>query len=236
MTALAILADPDKTPPDAMEVLAKTCAAARVDYLLLGGSLMLTHRLDACIAAFRKHTSIPIVLFPGNPAQVTPAADALLYLSLVSGRNAELLIGQHVTSAAMVRASGLETISTGYLLIDGGVPTTVSYISNTQPIPNNKPEIALATAWAAEMQGKQALYLEAGSGARLPVPVEMIRMVAGETTIPLIVGGGIRTAEKIYEDALAGANLIVVGTAAEQTPALIPDMAAAVRQANGEKK
>ena len=136
----------------------------------------------------------------------------------------------------MVRASGLETISTGYLLIDGGVPTTVSYISNTQPIPNNKPEIALATAWAAEMQGKQALYLEAGSGARLPVPVEMIRMVAGETTIPLIVGGGIRTAEKIYEDALAGANLIVVGTAAEQTPALIPNMAAAVRQANGEKK
>ncbi len=233
---MAILADPDKISPLEMEALAATCAEAGVKYLLLGGSLLLTQQMEACIAAFRKRASIPIILFPGSPAQVTPAADALLYLSLVSGRNAELLIGQHVTSAAMVRASRLETISTGYLLIDGGIPTTVSYISNTQPIPNNKPEIALATAWAAEMQGKHVLYLEAGSGAQIPVSVDMIRMVSSQTSIPLIVGGGIRTAEKIYENALAGANLLVVGTAAEQTPSLIPQMAAAIRQANLERK
>jgi putative glycerol-1-phosphate prenyltransferase len=169
-----------------------------------------------------------VILFPGSPAQVTPYADALLYLSLISGRNPELLIGQHVVSAPAVKASGLEVMSTGYMVIDGGVPTTVSYMSHAAPIPANKPDIALCTAWAGELQGKHLLYMDAGSGARYPVSKEMIAKVSGHTAIPLFVGGGMRTPEAVHAAAAAGATVTVVGNAIESDPMLIKELAAAV--------
>ncbi len=229
-SAFAVLADPDKISPNDMRYLAELCNDAGVDFLFIGGSLLMAHQLDASIQSFKAESDIPVVLFPGSPAQVTPYADALLYLSVISGRNAELLIGQHVVSAPVVKASGLEVISTGYMIIDGGVPTTVSYMSNATPIPANKPEIALCTAWAAEMQGKHVLYMDAGSGAKHPVSVDMIRKVSSHTDIPLIVGGGIHTPEKVFANCQAGANVVVVGNAIERDPLLIKELCAATKQ------
>lgn len=229
-SGFAVLADPDKVAPADMQYLARLCNDAKVDYLFMGGSLLMAHQMELCIQRFKTESDIPVILFPGSPAQVTPYADALLYLSLISGRNADLLIGQHVVSAPQVKASGLEVISTGYMIIDGGVQTTVSYMSNAQPIPHDKPEIALCTAWAGELQGKHVIYMDAGSGARRPVSAEMIRKVSSHIDIPLIVGGGILTPEKVYENCQAGANLIVVGNAIERDPLLIKDMAEATRE------
>ena len=229
-SGFAVLADPDKIAPADMQYLARLCNDALVDYLFIGGSLLMAHQMELCIQRFKAESAIPVVLFPGSPAQVTPYADALLYLSLISGRNPELLIGQHVTSAPIVKASGLEVISTGYIVVDGGVQTAVSYMSNAMPIPADKPEIALCTAWAGEMQGKHVIYLDAGSGARRPVSEEMVKKVSSHIEIPLIVGGGIVSPEKVYENCKAGANLIVVGNAIERDPMLIKDMAQAARQ------
>jgi len=170
-----------------------------------------------------------VVLFPGSPSQVSPEADALLYLSLISGRNPDLLIGQHVVSAPIIRSSGLEVISTGYMVIDGGVPTTVSYMSHSAPIPADKPDIALCTAWAGEMQGKHLIYMDAGSGARSPISKEMIERVSGQIAVPLIVGGGIRTPEKVSENCRAGAQVIVVGCALEKDLGLLQELSAATR-------
>jgi len=228
-SGFAVLADPDKIAPTDIPYLARLCNDAGVDYLLMGGSLLMAHQMELCIQRFKTESDIPVVLFPGSPAQVTPYADALLYLSLISGRNPELLIGQHVVSAPLVRASGLEVISTGYIIVDGGVQTTVSYISHAMPIPADKPEIALCTAWAGELQGKHIIYLDAGSGARRPVSHDMIRTVSSHIDIPLFVGGGILTPEKVYENCTAGANIIVVGNAIERDPLLIRDMAQATK-------
>jgi len=231
MSGFAVLADPDKIAPADMHYLAQLCNDAKVDYLMVGGSLLLSHQMELCIQRFKAESDIPVLLFPGSPAQVSPYGDALLYLSLISGRNPDLLIGQHVASAPQVRASGLEVISTGYIIVDGGVQTTVSYMSNTIPIPADKPEIALCTAWAGELQGKHIIYLDAGSGALNPVTTEMISKVSSHIEIPLIVGGGILTPEKVYENCKAGANLIVVGNAIERDPLLIKDMAQAAKAA-----
>jgi len=229
--AFAVLADPDNIAPAGMEQLAKLCNEAGVDYLLMGGSLVVTNQLDACIQRFKAESDIPVILFPGSPNQLTPFADALLYLSLISGRNAELLIGQHVVSAPTVKASGLEVMSTGYMVIDGGVPTTVSYMSHAAPIPANKPDIALCTAWAGELLGQHILYMDAGSGARYPVSEDMIRKVSSHTEIPLFVGGGIRTPDGAYRAANAGATVVVVGNAIETDPGLIRELSAAVHGA-----
>ena len=229
--AFAVLADPDKAGPETMPDLARRCSRAGVDLLLMGGSLVVKDVIGECIRQFKAHSDIPVLLFPGSPAQLTPEADALLYLSLVSGRNPDLLIGQHVVSAPAVRASGLEVLSTGYMVVDGGAPTTVSYISGSLPLPANKPDIALCTAWAAELQGKHILYLDAGSGAKNPVPEAMIRTIAGNTGLPLFVGGGIRTPERAAAAAQAGATVIVVGNALESAPELMEELVAAVRSA-----
>jgi putative glycerol-1-phosphate prenyltransferase len=234
-SAFAVLADPDKIAPSEMPALARLCNDAGVDYLLMGGSLVVMHQMDACIQRFKAESNIPVVLFPGSPAQVTPYADALLYLSLISGRNADLLIGQHVVSAPAVKSSGLEVMSTGYMVIDGGVPTTVSYMSHAAPIPADKPDIALCTAWAAELLGQHLLYMDAGSGARFPVSVEMIEKVSQHTEIPMFVGGGMRTPEAAYAAASAGATVVVVGNAIEKDPMLIKDLAAAVHGSHGEQ-
>lgn len=227
--AFAMLIDPDSVLPEQMGYLAERCEAAAVDFVFLGGSIVITNHVASCIKAFKKVSNIPVVLFPGSPSQVAPEADALLYLSLISGRNPDLLIGQHVVSAPTIKASGLEVISTGYMVIDGGVPTTVSYMSHSAPIPADKADIALCTAWAGEMQGKHLIYLDAGSGARFPVNKEMIKTVSENINIPLIVGGGIKTPEKVLENCLAGAQVVVVGNAIENDLSLLKELCAATR-------
>lgn len=229
--AFAVLVDPDSVTPESIRRIAEQCNEAAVDYVFMGGSIMVTAHVDRCIRQFKEESNIPVVLFPGSPSQVSPAADALLYLSLISGRNPDLLIGQHVVSAPGIKASGLEVISTGYMIIDGGVPTTVSYMSHSAPIPRNKPDVALCTAWAGELQGKHVIYMDAGSGAEYPISTDMIRRVSAHIDIPLIIGGGIRSAEKVYENCKAGAQVIVVGNAIEKDPALIREMSLAVREA-----
>lgn len=226
--SLAVLIDPDNVNAGKLDDLAALATAAEVDYLFVGGSLVISNHLDEVVQHIRKNCNIPVILFPGTPAGVSKYADALLYLSLISGRNPELLIGQHVISAPAVRKSGLEIISTGYMVIDGGAPTTVSYISNANPIPADKNEIALCTAMAGEMLGMKLIYMDAGSGARHAIREEMIACVASNIDVPLVVGGGIRNPEKAYMNCKAGADLIVVGNAIEKDPGLIREMAAAV--------
>src|SRR5580693_9500820 len=176
----AVLIDPDKVNQQKIDELTDLAMEARVDYLLVGGSLVISNHLDEVVQRVKKNCNIPVILFPGTPSQVSKYADALLYLSLISGRNPELLIGQHVISAPFVKKSGLEIISTGYMVIDGGAPTTVSYISNAAPIPADKNEIAMCTAMAAEMLGMKLIYMDAGSGARQPVHEDMIAAVAAQ--------------------------------------------------------
>lgn len=226
--SLAVLIDPDKVDSYKIEQLVSLSMDARVDYFLVGGSLIISSNLDDCIQQIKSLCNIPVILFPGSPAQVSKYADALLYLSLVSGRNAELLIGQHVVSAPFVKKSGLEIMPTGYMLVDGGAPTTVSYISNATPLPSDKNEIALCTAMASEMLGMKLIYMDAGSGAKRPITESMIEMVSANIEIPLIVGGGITDPEKAYLNCKAGADVIVVGTSIEKNPLLIKEMAAAV--------
>ncbi len=226
--SFALLIDPDKVDLAGIGVLIELALEARVDYLLVGGSLVVSDQLDQVVRQIRTLCKIPIILFPGTPSQVSPIADALLYLSLISGRNPELLIGQHVISAPAIRKSGLEIISTGYMLIDGGAPTTVSYISNALPIPADKNEIALCTAMAGEMLGMKLIYMDAGSGARRPISAEMIERVSQNIEVPLIVGGGIQDPEKVYLNAKAGADMIVVGNAIEKDPNLLVEMAGAL--------
>lgn len=226
--SLAVLIDPDKVDNYKIDQLVSLATDSKVDYFLVGGSLIISNNLDACIQQIKSLCNVPVILFPGSAAQVSKYADALLYLSLVSGRNAELLIGQHVVSAPFVRKSGLEIMSTGYMVIDGGAPTTVSYISNATPIPCDKNEIALCTALASEMLGMKLIYMDAGSGAKRPITESMIEMVASQIEVPLIIGGGITDPEKAYLNCKAGADVIVVGNAIEKEPGLIKEMATAI--------
>lgn len=228
LKSFAVLIDPDKVTPAGITDLAAKCAEAKVDYIFLGGSLVITQHLDECVQRLKSACDVPVVLFPGSPTQVSRYADALLYLSVISGRNPELLIGQHVVSAAAVKRSGLEIIPTGYMVIDGGVPTTVSYISNTTPIPADKDDIAMCTAMAGEMLGLKMIYMDAGSGARDAISESMISQVSGQVSVPVIVGGGIRDAEKAYLDCKAGADVIVVGNAIEKDLSLVKEIADAV--------
>ena len=194
--SFAVLIDPDKVDESLIEELVMLSMEAKVDYLFIGGSLVISNQLDEVVKQVKNSCDIPTILFPGSPSQISSYADALLYLSVISGRNPELLIGQHVISAPFVRQSGLELMSTGYMVIDGGAPTTVSYISNTIPIPADKNEIAMCTAMAGEMLGMKLIYMDAGSGARRAISESMIQKVAGCIDVPLIVGGGITTPEK----------------------------------------
>ncbi len=173
-----------------------------------------------------------MVLFPGNSLHIEPTADAILFLSLISGRNPEFLIGQHVIAAPLLRKSGLEVLPTGYMLVDSGAQTTVSYISGTMPLPADKPGVAACTAMAGEMLGLQLMYLDAGSGARRPVSPDMIAAVRSVVDVPIIVGGGINSGEKAYNALKAGADLIVVGNGIEQDPDLLPQLSAVVREIN----
>ena len=226
--SFAVLIDPDKVNDQNMEQLIELSVAAKVDYFLVGGSLVISSYLDECLQLIKRSCNIPTVLFPGSPSQVSKYADALLYLSLISGRNPELLIGQHVVSAPFVKKSGLEIMPTGYMVVDGGAPTTVSYISGASPLPADKNEIAMCTAMAGEMLGMKLIYMDAGSGAKRAIPESMIEKVAQNISVPLIIGGGIIEPEKAYLNCKAGADVIVVGNAIEKDASLIKEMAAAV--------
>jgi phosphoglycerol geranylgeranyltransferase len=229
----AVLIDPDKMRMGSVNQLLENAATAGVDYFFIGGSLIVNNMLDHCLLEIRQRCQIPTILFPGNSLQLSWKADGILFLSLISGRNADLLIGNHVIAAPYLRLSPLEILPTGYMLIDGGTATTVMYMSNTRPIPMHKSDIAVCTAMAGEMLGLRLLYLDAGSGATQAVSTDMIESVSGAVSIPLIVGGGIRTAELARQHASAGADLIVVGNALEKDPSLLCEMAAAVHGCSG---
>ena len=229
---LAVLIDPDKMRMGALEQIIDLSIRSRVDYFFIGGSLIVNSQLDQCLKLIREHCNIPLILFPGSSYQLSYHADAILFLSLVSGRNPDLLIGQHVIAAPYLKLSPLEVLPTGYMLIDGGVGTTVQYMSNTSPIPASKSDIAVCTAMAAEMLGLKLIFMDAGSGASRPVSADMIASVRGAVSIPIIVGGGIKSAEKVRENLSAGADLIVVGNAFETDPSLLIDIAATIHDHN----
>lgn len=224
----AVLIDPDKMLLNNLEKTIALAVEAGVDYFFIGGSLIVNNMLDHCLEKIKQQCSIPSILFPGNSFQLSYRADALLFLSLISGRNAELLIGNHVLAAPYLKVSPLEIMPTGYMLIDGGVQTTVAYISNTRPIPQHKTDIAVCTAVAGEMLGLRLIYMDAGSGAAQPVQPNVIEAVSRAVSIPLIVGGGIRTPEVAAANVAAGADVIVVGNAIEKEPHLIKELSAAI--------
>ncbi len=206
-----VLIDPDRSSPGEMRERAHTCEQAGVDAILVGTSLMMGDGFDECVGLLRDSVSIPVIIFPGEKSHVSGNADAILFLSLLSGRNPDLLIGEQIKSAPLIKSLGLEAISTAYLLIDSGRLTSVEYMSNTKPIPSDKPEIAVAHALAAEIFGMKMIYLEAGSGAGRPVPNEVVKAVSSNVGIPVIVGGGIRSPKTVAEKVKAGASFIVVG-------------------------
>lgn len=224
----AVLIDPDKLKLNNVDKIIRLAESTAVDCFFVGGSLIVNDVMNDCIKRIRESSNIPIIIFPGSTLQINYAADAILFLSLISGRNPDLLIGRHVESAPMLHRSSLEVISTGYMLIDGGKPTTATYISNTLPIPRDKSDIALSTALAGELLGMKTIFMDAGSGAELAVPNNMIQRVSSQISIPLIVGGGIRTPEMAAEKVAAGADIVVVGNTIEKDPALMIELVDAV--------
>jgi putative glycerol-1-phosphate prenyltransferase len=220
---LAILIDPGKYGVDCLVNLLQIMQQKPPHYILVGGSTT-SSSMDETINLIRQYLDVPVILFPGNASQFTPKADALMYLSLISGRNPDYLIGQHVLSSISIKKSGLKVVPVGYMLIESGRMTSVEYISNTKPIPSNKSEIAVCTAVAGELLGMQSIYLEAGSGADHPVPAEMIKAVKKNISIPLIVGGGIRTVEALKNAYASGADVVVVGNILEEKPELYHEL------------
>jgi len=218
---LAVLLDPDKVEMKGIMKQVETYVSAGVDLFLVGGSLISGNNFYILVEALRRQKEIPVVIFPGSNLHIHNEADAILLLSLISGRNPELLIGQHVIAAPILKNSGLEILPTGYMLIESGKPTTVSYISNTQPIPADKEDIAVCTAMAGEMLGLRLLYLDGGSGAINPVPPKMISAVRRNTGLPIIVGGGITSGLKAEQAWLAGAGYLVIGNGLEKEPELL---------------
>ena len=227
---LAVLIDPDK-PTDAQILsMVEQANAADVDFFFVGGSLLVTDSLDHCIKLIKEHSNIPVLIFPGNSLQISKYCDGFLLLSLISGRNPEMLIGRHVIAAPYLKLYGNEIIPTGYMLIDSGKATSVTYMSDTTPIPHDKDDIAMCTAIAGEMLGLKLIYLEAGSGAMMPVSTSMISKVSQMINIPLIVGGGIKTPEMAAEAVKAGADVIVIGTAFEKEPEMLKKFAEAIHK------
>jgi phosphoglycerol geranylgeranyltransferase len=213
--SLSLLIDPDKIISKAsLNLLVEQANACGVDYFLIGGSLLTTDILGDVVNQIKISSGIPVILFPGSNMHIHKSADGILFLSLISGRNPELLIGQHVAAAPVLKQSNLEILSTGYILI-GDQTTTVAYISQTLPIPFSKPEIAVCTALAGEMLGMQLIYLDAGSGAKTEVSEIMIQQVRKAIDVPLIVGGGINNAQKVENAYASGADMVVLGTAVE---------------------
>jgi phosphoglycerol geranylgeranyltransferase len=223
--SIAVLVDPDKVDDQArLQHLINLASENCVDFFFVGGSLVTSTNLSEVVRKIKENVSLPVVLFPGNSIQIDPSADALLFLSLISGRNPELLIGQHVIAAPVLRNTRLEIIPTGYILINSGKLTSVAYISNTMPIPDDKFSLAACTAMAGEMLGLKLIYMDAGSGAEKEISPKMIATVRKAVSVPLIVGGGINSAQKAITALEAGADMIVIGNALEKDPDLLTEV------------
>lgn len=219
---LGVLLDPDKAPEgEQLKTFILNCEKAGVDIFLAGGSLITKGNLDLLIQSMKQITKLPVIIFPGDSSQISNEADGILLLSLISGRNPEYLIGQHVASASRLKQSKLQILPTGYLLIESGTVTTAQYVSNTVPLPPEKPEIAANTALAGELLGMKLIYMDAGSGAERCITEECIMAVRNTISIPLIIGGGINSIEKANAAWNAGADMVVVGTLFEKQPGAI---------------
>ncbi|MCC5915786.1 MAG: geranylgeranylglyceryl/heptaprenylglyceryl phosphate synthase [Cryomorphaceae bacterium] len=225
----SVLIDPDHPIDQSFYDRIMDAEKMGVDLFFVGGSLLANDYLDETIKAVRDFSNIPVILFPGSSLQVSHRADAILFLSLISGRNPDFLIGHHVMAAPYVKKANLEVLPTGYLLVDGGKATTAHYISQTAPIPHNKPSIAANTALAGEMLGLKLMYLDAGSGAEKPVSPEMIRAVSEVVNTPVIVGGGICDADQVRDSVDAGANVVVVGNILEKHPQKLKELIEAAK-------
>ncbi len=228
-----VLIDPDKTPLNALPDTLESAIQAGVDAFLVGGSLLLTAHFDQYIEHFKKYSAgVPVIIFPGGVHQVSQHADAILFLSLLSGRNPDHLVGTQVLAAPIIHQLNLEAISTAYLLIESGEVTSAEFMSSTRPLPRNKPEIAVAHALTAQYFGFKFIYLEGGSGAKYSVPEEIITAITNHVSTPIIVGGGIRTPQEAYQKVKAGASFIVTGNVLEKTDnaTLITEFAKAIHQ------
>ncbi len=213
---LAVLLDPDKLDPDKTAILAKKINRSAANLVLIGGSEVEKNKTERIIDRIQTQTELPIVLFPGHPDQVCPKADGLFFLSLLSGRNPDYLIEKHIEAVPMIESSNLEVIPTGYILIENGRPSSVERVSRTSPIPRDDVELICRTAKAGELLGMKLIYLEAGSGALHPVPDDVIASVRKRISIPIVVGGGIRSGSEMRQAFMAGADMVVIGTAIEE--------------------
>lgn len=226
---MAILIDPDTPSDSELAHSVEEANQAGVDFFLVGGSLLTKDALDSCLKRIGQLSDIPRIIFPGSVMQVSPHAEGILFLSLISGRNPDLLIGNQVIAAPYIHQAGIEPIPTGYMIIDSGQPTTASYMSNSMPIPHNKPEIAACTALAGQYLGLQVIYMDGGSGALQTIDPKMVAQVRQSVSLPIIVGGGIRNPDRARELWDAGADLVVVGNAFESQPELIREIASAAQ-------
>lgn len=224
LKSLALLIDPDKFDDVIFEKLNQKNAFQKADYIFVGGSLIQGVNLGETIAQIKTVCEKPIIIFPGSNMHIDSNADGILLLSLISGRNSDFLIGQHIVAAPILKKSKLEILATGYMLIEGGKPTTASYMSNTTPIPHDKPEVAACTAMAGEMLGLKLIYADTGSGANKSVSNKMIYMLKKTVNLPIIIGGGVRTAHQAQEIWEAGADVLVVGNAIEENPDFIDEL------------
>ncbi len=221
--SVALLLDPDRAKGSALDRVIEIAVANNVDYILAGGSITFTS-IDQLINRIKKKCTIPVILFPGNLLQLNTKVDGVYFISLISGRNPELLIGNHVIAAPFLKEIRNKIVSVGYILVNCGSKTSVEYMSQTEAIPSDKTDIIIATALAGEMLGMKMIYLEGGSGAVMPVPGEVIRAVRENITIPLAVGGGIRSSEQVriaYEN---GADLVVIGNGCEEYPGFLTEV------------
>ena len=228
----ALLVDPDKYDDQALDNLIRHINQDPPDLLLVGGSI-LYNPIDITITSLKLKTQVPVFIFPGNVIQLSDRADGILFLSLISGRNPEYLIGNHVLAAPHLNRAGIEVIPTAYMLIENGRSSSVEYMSHTRPIPAGKPEIAMATAMAGEMLGMKLIYLEAGSGAEHPVGLDTIKAIRRNISLPLIVGGGISSPAIAKEVLAMGADMFVVGTAIEKDPSMVRAFCALRDKCNG---
>jgi len=227
---LAVLIDPDKAKASFLEDLCEKATKAQVDFIFIGGSLMTDGDIKRTVTLVKKQCAIPTLLFPGSAMQITDEADGILFLSLLSSRNPEMLIGQQVVAAPYIRKTKLEVISTAYLLIDSGIQTTASYMSNSNPIPSNKSEIAASTALAGEYMGMDLIYLDGGSGAKFPVPEQLIKKVSQYSSKPIAVGGGLDTTKKVEAAFESGADIVVIGNALEKNSNFLNEVSSLIQK------
>ena len=221
---LAVLIDPDKAKPDSLSGMIRKIDLSVATHIFVGGSTVKEKATDLVVMEIKKHTTLPVVLFPGDVTQITDNADAILFLSLISGRNADYLIEKHVQSVSKLKDSNLEVIPTGYILIESGNTTAVEHVSRTKPMFREPIQKIVDTAKAGEFLGMKLIYLEAGSGAKEPVSETIIKLVKQELQIPLIVGGGIRTKKQLENAYRSGADLIVIGTAFEENDSFFEEI------------